>query len=565
MQNVSSSADEAAALCWRMTGVALWCLSIVIGLGLLSTASVSQLYPDSIQHLSTASNMLSGDGIRTSIAYFEMHFQYGALPAPQTVWPPGGALVAAAAGLSFGISGWSLIITSTLCFALTALVIFHALRILGIAPAVAISAASLWLVTPWSWKFALQGMTEAPFALASASALYCLASAYLTAGRSRLKFLSLGGCSVAVALLFRYQGLLLAAGLVAGIAVIRSSLRMRDAAREAGYFLLPVAVMMAVLFGRNFLLTGALTGGQTTAVDPQSPLNALRLLVWNVDWLFVRLLHLTDVSNATRLIFLSLTIWLFVATGFRVVAVRRNCETNGQQVAASVVAVSCAAYIVVTLLSLLSSGVQYSAFFPSEARYLEILLPALIVLTAIAVAHLQSRFRSGMATLNAVLVAAVLTLGISRVVGDDLSAVVKSNMARTEMVRLALQSRAQDGRTVREHLAEIADRRETLLTSEAHAVYLLTRTNVVGLTDAPYTREIWDEATTLRLVDRFGAAYVLILPRELTKRHTVNQSFFRRLAAGERQRRLREVVTTEEALLLRVVPEDDQLQGNAGP
>ena len=47
------------------------------------------LYNDSFQYLSTADNMVKGNGISTSLIHFDEHYYSGKLPAPQTVFPLG--------------------------------------------------------------------------------------------------------------------------------------------------------------------------------------------------------------------------------------------------------------------------------------------------------------------------------------------------------------------------------------------------------------------------------------------------------------------------------------------
>ena len=110
---------------------------------------------DFAQTASVASNLLHGNGLATSLIYYDIHYELGSDTVPQTVFPPGYSLLIAPL-IYFGVSpGFAGFVICVCAFALTAFLIERAVNEVTLSPGLAAVSAVSWalLGTPapgWS-------------------------------------------------------------------------------------------------------------------------------------------------------------------------------------------------------------------------------------------------------------------------------------------------------------------------------------------------------------------------------------------------------------------------------
>ncbi|MGH7701752.1 MAG: hypothetical protein ACREMO_01550, partial [Gemmatimonadales bacterium] len=237
---------------------------------LLATVVVAATWPlkaglsnDATQYLTSAKELREGHGFSTSILYFDEHYRFGTLPAPQTVWPPGyPALIAGVAATGMGVETAARMIPKVAFVLLFPLLYLLAFRLTG-SPVLA-SLACLWqLGLTEFWMYLTAPNSELPFIVASLAALLLVPGEIADTRRWAGASLCAGA-----AVWIRYAGVFLLASLaVALVAELWLDWRRRGVPRlRPVLWASPGFVMVAVLIWRNQLLVGSLQGGNTKVV-----------------------------------------------------------------------------------------------------------------------------------------------------------------------------------------------------------------------------------------------------------------------------------------------------------
>ena len=226
---------------------------------------VAAISNDGTQYVESARQLLAGHGYATSLLFFDEHYAAGAMPAPQTGWPPGYPLVIAAVGrLGLGLETAARLVARVAFVAVAPLVFLIAFRLTG-SPILA-SLATLWqLGITELWVYLAGPNSELPFLALSLAALAVLPRKGAADWRWAIAGL-LGGLCVTV----RYAGAFLLVTL-GGAALMTVWDRWR---KERRVGLLPLvllapgtALAVAPLI-RNQLLVGSLTGYHVPTSQP---------------------------------------------------------------------------------------------------------------------------------------------------------------------------------------------------------------------------------------------------------------------------------------------------------
>ena len=213
-------------------------------------------FEDTAHYTSMARLLLEGRGLVTDLVYYSAQAQFGTIPAPQTVFPPGYSIAIAASSWLFNISADAA--AQAICYvsyAILPLLLFMVARDAGVhrKSAYAVVLTFLSMVTGWVyvWSFA----SDIPFI---ALILLCICCCrYFEYRRS---ILIGAGIVLAIAFSFRYVAVFLVATL--GIAaLLRFRLRIKQHLRFAAPVFAPVLITMAFVFGRNHRLVGTWRGG----------------------------------------------------------------------------------------------------------------------------------------------------------------------------------------------------------------------------------------------------------------------------------------------------------------
>ncbi len=462
---------------------------------------------DGAQYLSIASSIAAGHGNSTSILTYEQHFVAHALPAPQTVFPPGYSYVTAlflGAGLS---PEWAGFAASLGCHLLGGAFLFHLLwRGAGVHVRVAAALALAWMLLAVNLSLVADALSEPTYLLATLASTWCYWRS-LSAPRFATSWMLASGSLAAAALQVRYAGMFFLAG--AGLALAVQWLRAPNLRGVLRIVLwgLPAAAVVAMTFWRNYELLGTIRGGPNI-LHTHSFGDFLQRFYW--------------AANATLgwgvrgdLVEWLATIAAVAGCGLLLLAKRR---TVGAPVARETAG---SGWLMqpLTLWSLLYLGVSLALLAwmtaattaPVSARYLHPLWP--FVLLAFAPLFAEGRARHASRLListGTFLLCAAFALAQLRLYQNLLPTLI-GPQPRTAIDR-ALAG-PHSARTLAACLRRLTADGNPVFTNEPQQVGLSLRVPTLGLPSAEYATKEWNPAAVERLMEQFHVRWALFLPR----------------------------------------------------
>ena len=501
---------------------------LVLGAMVLTAAALIGLYdrnlinPDSIQLVDAARHLLAGDGFSTSIILYESQLQFGHVPAPLTVWPPGLSwlvLLPMKLGLSGEAAAFALCVIGHL--ATTWLIFMLAHRYAG--PRIAAVAAIAWLLHSIALMMVLAMYAEPVFIAFTVASYFALIEAGRD-GRWSTRWLLIAGAAAAWAILMRYSGVLWPAA--AGLWLLWMSMRDRNwqPIRAAFIFGALPALTTVALFLRNLLLTGRFSGGQFEYGGPGGVIVVARHLLWDSNMILGRLLRLSPV------VFALVVGTLIVA----IVLAARRSRTSAPRDAAVGLAISSTLVLVAFLVG---NAIQSSLVFV-DYRYWLPAVPFLAVLLSV-VAHeaivavpRHSFLPQSMWPAAVVASCALLTLSVLAALPERWP--IRTAHPTVAVVEQALAQRMPDGRTVREAVTT-GDLNKPVLAHLEQRFYAQTGRAVVGLINASYTKRVWTKHEVKELVEQYGIEQVVLFPQAFQPNlaENKNQQFWNELLGGQ--------------------------------
>ena len=490
-------------------------------------ADATMLNGDTSQLLSSGLNLLSGNGYATDAVHFANQFAHVPLPAPQTIWPPGlavllGLLVAAgmppyAAALALSLTGFALVVVLTGAIAV-------ALRLSACRAALAaggVAATSLFGV------LAVRGFADALFVAATLASALLLVRA-TTSGRAT-RLIAWAGGFAALAFSVRYAAV---AWIVAGAIGLLAPHGLRDARRAlrdvAVFGLLPAAAVLAA-FGRNLALTGTLTGAPVLGGD-EGVVEVARQLYWGV----LRLLGAFD--NVGEVLVETLALVVALRLGWRLLARSRRSALGptGPNDAERRFRVLALAYAAATLALLTQQSLTaYSGFV--QPRYLVPLLPFGLLLAVLAVARSDGPSDGAPLRARAAQSLVALLAGVAFVAGQ-LTAGAASLAAREGKEQAELASRLSTARVgdarVLDLLVRTASREHPLTGGDVQFLTGLHGIPTVSLPGFPYADRTWDEAAVRASMARSGSCLLLLYAGRPERYERERLPFFADLVSG---------------------------------
>jgi hypothetical protein len=544
-------------LVWVVSAVA----AVGAAIGLIRLHDLAFLDSDAAQYLSTARNLLAGQGLSTDLLYYDEHYRFGTLPAPQTVFPPGLPLILASA-LALGADpAQASVLVGVTCLCLTGLLLAACLVRLRVASPLVLLGVGIWFTLALAWVNVLEGRSEIVFVAMTLASTTALLSP--RAGRARLLA---AGFFAAAALAIRYQAVFFLGTLGLWWCVLqlleRPDRYRRVMTDGAVLFALPVGIALFI-FGRNMALLGVAGGGPVDTV--QSGIGGIDLV--RAAWWAV-----SDISglSLSKLAEGGFIVWL-VAGGVLLLALcaglappvsapsRAPAESKSVRRAALSLAVL---YVGVSMAGLvLLATTRAGAYL--QGRFLVPLVPFAVIAWIVFLdrwlratpAHRV--FRIGAA--GAVLLHAGL-LGAQASVADRWLADLRSDR-RIAVIRSALDV-SVEGATLRQYLLQRATARSPVFAESAQHVWLLLDRPLLGAAGAGFSTKRWTDMEVRRLQRCYGVQLLLFFPPMFDPAlpENSNRVIFANLARGEVPAFLRTVLRTAEVELYRL---DQQGQGLA--
>jgi hypothetical protein len=246
---------------WRPAPIELaaWCaLAAILALGLLSHTGAVALGNDACQYLSVADNIRQGNGIKTSILFYDAERSHGTIPAPMTTFPPVYSVLTAAlatTGVSTALAAAGISLVS---FALSPLIIGLAVPA-GMRPVEFRVAMLLLVLNSCLLATACSIAAEELFMLVVAAAVLCFSRALLTVERRGLAWQACGWLLLGLSYWIRYAGLFLLAGALAFFCLRALLHRGRRTSLDLSTSILALSAAGASM-ARNVALSGSWKG-----------------------------------------------------------------------------------------------------------------------------------------------------------------------------------------------------------------------------------------------------------------------------------------------------------------
>lgn len=247
---------------WRPTPAELvgWCvLAGVFALVLLGHTHTAAFGNDGYQYLSVADNIQHGNGIKTSIIYFDAERAHGTMPAPMTTFPPVYSIctaIVSLAGIPTEIAATGISLVS---FAFLPLVLGLAVPG-GIRPW-AFRTMMLLLVLNSSLLVAADTIaSETLFSLIVATAILCFSRALRTMKQSGMAWQLCAWLLIGLSYWTRYAGVFILAGALAFFSLHAVFRRGRRTLLHLSTSVLALGVVGASMV-RNAAVTGSWKGG----------------------------------------------------------------------------------------------------------------------------------------------------------------------------------------------------------------------------------------------------------------------------------------------------------------
>ncbi|MGB7307174.1 MAG: hypothetical protein WBD13_23145, partial [Burkholderiaceae bacterium] len=510
--SVSASANRIA---WMVLPVA----ALIVGALLWLSSGVLTFQDDAAQYLSTASHLLAGDGLRTSVMYYDSQLEQQA-PAIQTVWPAGLPILTAVVSAISGLPvDRSLLFIVILAHIGTSGLLLLTARLMGLGRWLALSLAGFWLMFVPSWLSVARGLSEPLFQFFSMLAVVAIACyfqpwqqrASLARGRAGLRWVLLASLAVMMAVLVRYQAVALIAPLFAAMTIGR--FQAQPLARRLTVGLLvciaPVG-LVGLLFLRNYWVTGSLTGGAASGRG-----QTLADVASNIGWVPPSLQMLTLVAlivSAFGCSILAAVLWLRDSSRTRSAAARCHPATR----ATLVFCLGAYAANITLILYLCLTSTAYVIVM----RYMEVcllfLLPPFVWgltqwIGAYSAASLAGDRDHQLAQYG--LVASIGVATLVQLASLHPGYVDRLETAPPNQLQRILMATRVNGEPAMKLLTGKRGMHPVLMSTHAHALSLLTDSTVVGVPIPIYTPRKWDEATIRDLAYRHSVSYLVAFRR----------------------------------------------------
>lgn len=529
-------------------------LDILIGIACLLAAAAftalanpASLGTDAAQYANGAGHLLQGHGFATDLLYYEIHYRFAAIPAPQTVFPPGFSFLIAI-GLWTGLSATlSIIVLNAVSLGMSAFLLYRILRLSGANQLISIVAVAMQLGIVANWTNAQYGNCESVFVAATLLALYSIAR-WCAGPKDRRLGLIMAGLFGLAAFTIRYQGafFLLALGtLFAARWLIR-----RDASAFLDVLAITAAplVLSLLIVYRNFNLTGGFSGGPMQDVQlGESLAGVAQKFYWEASKLLgfsgegLRSIAIAEsILVITILCLIAGTIWLHR---------RRAVRWTGSRHGLQIVDAAAMIYLIMLLAALTLLGWTKSGDY-IQARYLATGAPYAIYLCARVASQLEIRIDVRWVAQSVALIAVTaLALG-QRSVYLDRTTMLAADADRSVAIRQALflERPIGGGQSVGELLADPAD---AVFAYESQRTGFILDRGALGATPSVFAAKDFDLPRVSCIAAQYDIRWILHFPKLFDYEREPNRSrtVFHQLTVDSTPAWLEPVIVSDDLLL----------------
>jgi hypothetical protein len=502
----------------RIGLVMLPVLAILVGWFLWAASGKLTFQDDAAQYLSTAQHLMAGDGLRTSVMYYDSQLQQQA-PAVQTVWPGGFPAITAAMSYLTGLSlDRSLVLVAILAHLGTAILLLFCLQMIGTGRGLALICAAFWMLFIPSWISVSRGLSEPLYQLCGIAAAVGVAAYYRVSNDTRMQirhhrqWLLFAGLAVMAAITVRYQGVALIVPLAVAMMINHPLQRAAWLKWLSGLaVVLPAVSLTALMFTRNVWITDSMTGGANPGRG-QALMDIAERVTWLPDgWRMPAVVFLMLSVLATSIA--AAVLW------FRTIRRLDGAAASGHALPARAVSVYClGAYA--SNVALLFYLCLTSTAYVIAMRYVVVCLLFLIPPCAALHSHIMRMMVGQLSSARRELTFAwgpgVLIVSVTMLQFAALQRPFFDRLESAPPTRLlvTLQPVWIDGRPALDWLRGDELQPPVIMSTHAHALSLLTSQTVVGVPIPIYTAQSWPEHQIHDLARRHGVKY-LVAFREL--------------------------------------------------
>ena len=493
---------------------------------------------DVAQHLSVARNILEGNGFKTSIIYYDEHFHIGKIPAEQTVFPPGYPLAIASLswfGVPLNISAFIICILSFNC---CTLLIIKLLRDVGHAWGIALFGGLLWAFSITAISNVLFSLSDVPFAFATVACFFFVQRMRADGIQNAL----LAGAAASGSLSIRYAGvfLIFSLGIVfTGRFII---LRTRKAFVEIAAILAFPALMMCLLFYRNYLLVGDLKGGNANQIA-RSLADVANTFIWSLQELIgYSKTGLITLQWRETILFLAICIILI-----SILYIRPSIEKNRIQALMIESSHILPMVFIASSLSFLWYLEQTRYLGVSGRMLLPLLPPAIILAAGFATSLKWPNYPLLGKTISALLVGLYL-------LGQTARLPALFTHESMEFIR-SLRVTLGESIITQKLLANDNLLNFPIISNQAQYVGAILEQPVIGFTPPFYTDKKWTRSEVENTVRHFSVRHVLFFPQIFANEDEntrANQDFFNDIVRNDIPPWLNPVYVSENIIVFEV-------------
>jgi len=512
--------------------------------GLVSIYDNSIISKDTIQSLSVAKNLLKGNGITTTVIYYQTQHDIGGIPVPQTVFPPGYPFMIALISM-LGISPrLTAFLLSLVCFNLIALYIYQIARISGHKKNTCFILTAVWFFFVPNWFYALKSMSEMTFIFCTVLSFRCIIQSEIS---SKKRWIFIASLFASLAFTVRYAGIFF----VMSLAIFYLIDFLRKKNLNAFYEFLSATLLplftVLVLFTRNYILAGGFRGAleygsekSVTSISYKCYV-ALRAL-FGFSWSGI----VKGQIQELLMIILVLLWFFFFIIKFNKLRVNKDAFSN---IFINVTSFFSSIYIIISLFFL--TYIEITSLGGIASRYLVPLIPfcLLLIPDLIRVIYYENGYFKKIKYFLTLSVLVMFLLGQSNVFLSYWKRLVQDNHFR--IIHYSLQKPFLSG-TLYDFLTERARLDSPILGEPGQVVGGVLDRPTIALPPSRYTSKIWSFNEVKKIVQRYNVHYILFYPQIFNIDGDDDQLFFMELKKGNLPPWLKPISSTPEMVLYEV-------------